>query len=79
MFDNLKNLAGSVLPDLMNLTDLDDKALAMLEEKFGKEKVDEIKQAISDGKIDMNDLENVAEKFGVPKMVIELLIKYIQK
>jgi NAD/NADP transhydrogenase beta subunit len=86
MFNDLKNVAGSalgssggILQMIMNMTDLDDKAMEMLEEQFGREKIEEVKSAIADGKIDANDLENVAEKFGMPKMVLELLLKYFQK
>ncbi len=79
MLDDLKNLATGTLSDLMDMTDLDEKAMAMLEEKFGADKIAEVKAAIADGQIDMNDLENVAEKMGVPKTVIELLTKYLQK
>lgn len=79
MFDDLKKMATSVLPNVLDLTDLDDKAIAMLEEKFGKENVDEIIAVIKDGKVEMTEIQAMASRFGIPEQATQLLVKFYQK
>lgn len=79
MFDDLKNMASDALGNIMNATDLDEKAIAMLEEKIGKENVEQIKQAVADGKIDEAEMSALAEKLGVPKEIFDLVAKFYQK
>lgn len=88
MFDDIKNMAGDVLGNatgasgmigtIVNMTDLDEKAIAALEAEFGKEKVDSIKEAIQDGKVDANEIGRVAEEFGVPETVVQMMLKFYQ-
>ncbi len=87
MLDGLKNMAGDVLQNdsgsvvdtILGATDLDDKVLEKIESEFGKEKVDAIKAAIADGKVDAHDIANVATEFGVPEIVIETILKFANK
>lgn len=78
MLDDLKNMATDAWENILNSTDLDEQALAMVEEKIGAENIAQIKQAVADGTIDQNEMVSLAEKIGVPQQVIDMVVKFYQ-
>jgi hypothetical protein len=56
---------------------LDEKAIAMFEEKVGAGKFAEMKAMLADGKMSKEEIAKVAIEAGVPEMMVSMIVKFI--
>jgi hypothetical protein len=82
LINDLKNSAQSVLggdmvDNLLNMTDLDEKAIAMFDEKMGHGKFAEYKAMLADGKISKEEILKVATEAGVNETIVGLINKFM--
>ncbi len=70
-------MGGSVVNTVLGMTDLDEKAIAMFEEKVGAGKFAEMKAMLADGKISKEEVAKVATEAGVPETMVEMIMKFI--
>ena len=70
------------LMSILDMSQLDERALSKLEDMLGKDRVDsirnEIQNLMSKGPIDEKTITDTAERFGVPEKVVQLISQYYQ-
>jgi hypothetical protein len=71
------DVAGSIVSSALAMTDLDEKAIAMFEEKVGTGKFAEMKQMFADGKISKEEITKIATDAGVPETMIAMVVKFL--
>jgi hypothetical protein len=78
MVSGVTNGSGAGIVDtVLGMTDLDEKAIAMFDEKLGAGKFEEMKALLADGKISKEEISKIATEAGVPEMMIEMIMKFI--
>ena len=68
---------GGVVSAVLGMTDLDEKAIAMFEEKVGAGKFAEMKVMLADGKISKEEIAKIATDAGVPETMVAMIMKFI--
>jgi hypothetical protein len=75
-----ENKQKSSLINILGLGELDERALLTLESMLGKERVDsiryEVQTMMTSGKMDEKSIADIAERFGVPEKIVQLIEKY---
>ena len=74
-------MGGSMVSNAVKMaadaTDLDEKAIAMFEEKVGAGKFAEMKAMLADGKITKEEVSKIATDAGVPDSMVSMIMKFI--
>jgi hypothetical protein len=75
--DVTSGTGSGIVDTVLGMTDLDEKAIAMFDEKLGAGKFSEMKALLADGKISKEEITKIATEAGVPDMMIEMIVKFI--
>jgi hypothetical protein len=75
MLGSVTGSMGGVAQKALDMTDLDEKAIAMFDEKMGAGKFAEMKQMFADGKITKEEIATMATTAGVPETMIAMVTK----
>ncbi len=75
--DKASDMFGGVAQKALDMTDLDEKAIALFNEKVGAGKFEEMKSMLADGKITKEEITAMATQAGVPAEALAMVTKFM--